>query len=346
MELTDRSRNILRAIIQSYIDTAEPVGSRTITKRYELGISPATVRNIMADLEDMGLLEQPHTSAGRIPTERAYRFYVDTLLEFKGLGRSIERKILDYPLPKDDVTGLMKKTTRLLSDLSHFAGIVKSPRPTETLYHQIEFIRLSGDRALAIFVSENGIVHNRMFKLPEGVGPSELARANEIISDELKGRTLGQLREHIRDRMREERDKYSKLVAKLMSCCDEAHGDDEPDTEDEGELYVGGLTEFFGMPDFQDADKMRDLFEAFEEKHRIIKLLDSAADADGVQVFIGSENRFFDMEGISLVTANYKAAGDVVGTLGVLGPTRMPYSTVIPVVDCTAKVLGRLLGGK
>jgi len=346
MELTDRGRNILRAIIQSYIDTAEPVGSRTITKRFDLGISPATVRNIMADLEDMGLLEQPHTSAGRVPTERAFRFYVDTLLEIKGLARSFEQKILNYPLPTDDVTGLMRKTTKLLSELSHFAGVVKSPRPTETLYRQIEFIRLSGDRALAIFVSENGLVHNRMFRLPEGIGTSELARANEIIQRELKGRTLGQLRRHIQAMMKEDRNRYSKLVADLMSCCDETHAEDEPGPADEGELYVGGLTGFFGMPDFQDAERMRDLFEAFEEKHKLIRLLDLAAEADGVQVFIGAENPYFDLEGISLVTASYKAGGNVVGTLGVLGPTRMPYSTVIPIVDCTAKVLGKLLSGR
>jgi len=342
MELNERGKSILKAIINSYIATAEPVGSRTVTKRYDMGISPATVRNIMADLEEMGFLAQPHTSAGRVPTDRAYRFYIDTLLEVKSLPRQQEQKILNYPLPMDDFNHLLQETTKLLSGLSHYVGVVMAPKPAETVYRQIEFIPLTGRRALVVFVSEAGIVHNRMILLDEDVTQTDLNRAAELLNREMKGRTLSEARARIVELMRQEKDRYAKLLARVME--GESEGGEETGTETK--LFVGGLSEFFDIPDFGDMAKMKALFRAFEEKNRIVKLLDNAMSADGVKVFIGSENPYFSMEGISVVTARYTGGSGVVGTLGVIGPTRMPYSTVIPIVDCTAKVLGRLLGEK
>lgn len=340
MELSDRGRSILKAIINSYIATAEPVGSRTVTKRYDLGISPATVRNIMADLEEMGFLAQPHTSAGRIPTDRAYRFYIDTLLEVKGISRQQEQKILNYPLPMDDVSHLLKETTKLLSGLSSYVGVVMAPKSADTVYRHIEFIQLSGRRALAVFVSEAGIVHNRMILLDEDVTQRDLDRAAEMLNGEMKGSSLREIRARIVAMMKEDKDRYAKLLSRLMG---EAEAEGQAGSGSEEDVYIGGLSEFFDLPDFRDIDKMKSLFHAFEEKGRLVKLLDNAIDADGVQVFIGSENPYFEVQGVSLVAARYRAGGNIVGTLGVIGPTRMAYSTVIPIVDCTAKVLGRLL---
>jgi heat-inducible transcriptional repressor len=342
MELTERGKSILKAIINSYIATAEPVGSRTVTKRYDMGISPATVRNIMADLEEMGFLAQPHTSAGRVPTDRAFRFYIDTLLEVKSLPRQQEQRIINYPLPVDDFNHLMHETTKLLSGLSHYVGVVMAPKPAEAVYRQIDFIALSGRRALVVFVSESGIVHNRMIMLAEDVTQADLNRAAELLNREMKGRTLNEARARIVEMMRQEKDRYAKLLAKLM----EDEGPEGVEYAGEETLFVGGLSGFFDLPDFGDIGKLKALFRAFEEKSMIIKLLDSAMDAEGVRVFIGSENPYFNMEGVSVVAARYRGGEGVVGTLGVIGPTRMPYSSVIPIVDCTARVLGRLLGEK
>jgi len=343
MDLNERSRSILSAIIQSYVSNAEPVGSRTITKRFELGISPATVRNIMSDLEDMGLLAQPHTSAGRIPTDKAYRFYIDTLLEVRQPTLMEEELVQSYPLPREDFPRLMQETTKLLSGLSHYTGVVRAPRPAENVYTHIEFVRLTGKRALAIFVSKAGIVHNRIVSLEEDLTQHELERLSVFLNREMGGLTLTEIRKRVLSMMEHDRNQYTKLLSKLMKIWGEAVPDER---ESSGELYIGGMSELLNLPEFHDMDRMRDLFHAFEEKHSILTLLDKAIEADGVQVYIGSENPFFDMQGVSLVVANYRGEGNVVGTLGVIGPSRMAYNTVIPLVDCTAKVLGRLLSEK
>ena len=339
MDLSDRSRNILKAIIQSYITTAEPVGSRTITKRYEFGISPATVRNIMADLEEMGFLAQPHTSAGRIPTDKAYRFYIDTLLEIKSLPVQQEREIMNYPLPTEDFSHMMQETTKLLSGLSHYAGIVMAPKPAETVYKHIEFVRLSGMRALAIFVSSSGIVHNRIIHLEEDLTQRDLEQISAFLNREMSGKTLREIRSRLLAMMEEEKNKYTSLLARLMKVWQES----VPEVAQEAELFIGGMSEIFNIPDFKDIERMKELFRAFEEKHRLIQILDKAMEAEGVQVFIGSENTFFEMQGVSIVVASYRGEGNVIGTLGVIGPSRMPYNKVIPLVDCTAKVIGRLM---
>ena len=342
MELSDRSKSILNAIISSYIATAEPVGSRTITKRFDMGISPATVRNIMADLEEMGFLLQPHTSAGRVPTDKAYRFYIDMLLEAKALPKQQEEEINNYPLPREDFHQLMQETSRLLAGVSHYCGVVMAPKPAETVYKHIEFIRLTGRKALAIFVSNAGIIHNRMVTLDEDLTQRELEQVSAFLSRELSGKTLNGIRARILAMMEEDRNKYTKLLSRLMRTWQ----DTVTEENEEGELFVGGLSEMFNIPDFHDMSRMKELFYAFEEKHRLLKLLDKAMDADGVQVFIGSENTFFDMQGVSMVVASYKGEGNVVGTLGVIGPSRMPYSTVIPLVDCTARILEKLISDR
>jgi heat-inducible transcriptional repressor len=340
MDLNDRSRDILKAIINSYIATAEPVGSRTVTKRYELGISSATVRNIMADLEELGFLAQPHTSAGRVPTDKAYRFYIDTMLEVKPVP---EERIMKYSLPTGDFSQLMQETTNMLSSLTHYTGIVMAPKPAETVYKHIEFIRIDARHALAIFVSSAGIIHNRMVNLDDNMTHKELEDLSAFLNKEFTGKTLGEMRSRLTAMMDEDRNRYNRLLSKLMKVWQESAGAQEAT---EADVFYGGLTGMFDVPDFRDIDKMKELFYAFEEKHRLVSLLDRAIEADGVQVFIGSENKFFDMQGVSLVVARYKGEGNIVGTLGVIGPSRMPYNQIIPLVDCTARVLGRLISGR
>ena len=343
MELNERTKAILSAIINSHIATAEPVGSRTVTKRYNLGISPATVRNIMSDLEDMGFLAQPHTSAGRVPTDKAYRFYIDMLLEVQTLPKQQEEIIMNYPLPREDFNHLMQETTRLLSGISHYAGVVTAPKPAETIYRHIEFIRLTGKRALGVFVSNSGLVHNRIITLEEDLTQKELEGVSNFLNREMTGKTLREIRGKVFSMMEADRNKYTNLLMKLMKSWEDVASSGPENNE--AQLFVGGLSEMFNIPEMG-INRMKDLFLAFEEKHRLLRLLDLAMEAEGVQVFIGSENPFFDMQGVSLVVANYRGEGNVVGSLGVIGPSRMAYNMVIPLVDCTAKVLGRLISDR
>ena len=217
-----------------------------------------------------------------------------------------------------------------------------APKPAETVYKHIEFVRLSGMRALAVFVSGSGIVHNRIITLDEEITHKDLERVSGFLNREMAGKTLREIRARLVAMMEEEKNRYTRFLANLMHTWQTPV--QEEAGESEGELFVGGLSEFFNIPDFRDMERMKELFRAFEEKHRLVKLLDRAIEADGVQVYIGSETPYFEMEGVSLVVASYKAEGNVVGTLGVIGPSRMPYNTVIPLVDRTAKVLSRMMG--
>ena len=247
---------------------------------------------------------------------------------------------MNYPLPREDFHHLMQETTRLLSALSHYTGVITAPKPAETVYKHIEFIRLTGRRALAIFVSEAGMVHNRIVALEDDLTQSELEQLSNYLNQEMSGMSLRDIRSRVTKMMEDDKNRYNRLLAKLMRVWQESFPEG---SGVEGELFVGGLSEMFNVPDFKDVERMRELFRAFEEKHRLLTLLDKAAEAEGVQVFIGSENPYFNIQGVSLVVASYRGEGNVVGTLGVIGPSRMAYSTVIPLVDCTAKVLGRLI---
>jgi len=338
-ELNDRSRKILEAIIEDYIVSAEPVGSRAVTRRHQLTLSPATVRNVMADLEEMGYLVSPHTSAGRVPTEKGYRFYVDSLLQVRQLNREEQLRIKRrYRQRGLRVEELLQETGRTLSTLSNYTGIVMAPRFTSTAFRHIEFIRLSQGRILVVFVTHSGLVQNKLIENREGLSQAELETISNYLNHTLGGLTIQQVKSRIVEEMAQEKALYDRLLQRALQLS-EAALQDEPG----GQIFIEGACNILDQPEFADLDRMKRLFRTFEQKNQLVVLLDRAQLADGVQIFIGSESEYSDIEGCSLITASYSNSRGTLGTLGVIGPSRMPYSMVIPIVDYTARLVSQLL---
>ncbi|HTG01156.1 MAG TPA: heat-inducible transcriptional repressor HrcA [Nitrospirota bacterium] len=338
MDLDERNRRVLQAVIDSYIASGAPIGSNVLVKQYGFGLSAATLRNIMAELEELGFLTHPHTSAGRIPTDQGYRYYIDSLIsverEASELGSQLDK---NPPLRGDDLDELMEEASRLLATLSKCAGVVVSPSEPDTRYRHIEFIRLRGRQVLIIFVTEGGIVQNKLIDVDEGIKQSELNKFSAYLDEELEHLTLREIREMLLEKMRREK----LLLAQVM---EETYRASREVQERESEkVYIGGASQILDSPEFASVEKMRELFRAFEDKYKLLKLLDRSAVAQGIKVFVGSENPYYEMQVCSLVVGSYKAGGNIVGTLGVIGPTRMQYKQVIHVVDYTAKLLTKLL---
>lgn len=339
MEFLERNKRVLQAVIDSYIASGLPVGSTVLVKKYDFGVSSATLRNIMAELEELGYLTHPHTSAGRIPTDLGYRYYIDSLI-------SIEKDADDFgdqlrnapPLHGDDLHELMEEASRFLASLSQCAGVVVAPSEPEVNYKHIEFIRLRGSQVLIIFVTSSGIVQNKLIELDESIRQQDLNQFSAYLVDELAHRTLSEIRQRLIEKLREDKLVFAKLMEETVRASQEVQ-----DRENEM-VYIGGASQMLENPDFATVDKMRALFKAFEDKYKLLRLLDRSAAAAGIKVFIGSENPYFEMQGCSMVVSGYKAGANVVGTLGVIGPTRMKYKEVIQVVDYTAKLLSKLLG--
>jgi heat-inducible transcriptional repressor len=338
MNLDDRNRKVLQAVIDSYIASGYPIGSTVLVKRYDFGVSSATLRNIMAELEEMGLLTHPHTSAGRIPTDLGYRYYIDSLISIENDNDDIEGHLQQAPqLHGDDFQGLMEEASRFLAALSHCAGVVVAPSESEASYRYIEFVRLRGRRVLIIFVTSTGIVQNKLIELDESIRQQDLNMFSAYLAEELEEWTLSEVRKRLVEKLEEQ-----KLL--FMQLMDETYKASRDVQERESEkVYIGGASQVLESPEFADVEKMRALFKAFEDKYKLLKLLDRSVSAQGIKVFIGSENPFFEMQGCSMVVSRYKAGSNVVGTLGVIGPTRMQYKQVIHVVDYTAKFLSKLL---
>jgi heat-inducible transcriptional repressor len=337
-QLSDRGKRILEAVIEDYIATAEPVGSRSITRSHALALSPATVRNVMSELEEMGLLVSPHTSAGRIPTDKAYRLYVNSILEVKHIARDNREEIQRRcRLAGKDLAQVLHETSRLLSSTSSYMGVVMAPRLAANVFHQIEFVKLASRRILAIMVSQNGTVQNRLIQIEEEIVQEDLVRMANYLNGLLQGLTIAQVRERLVEEMQSEKVRYDSMMAKALSLSEQTISTDGP------ELFLEGQANILEQPEFADAGKMRDIFRAFEKKSLLLDLLDRSMQADGVQIFIGAESHLLKMEGMSLITSTYMTGKDTVGVLGVIGPTRMGYGRVIPIVDYTAKLISRLL---
>lgn len=337
MGLTGRDQEILRATIVCYIRTATPVGSRTLTKSSELGLSPATIRNVMADLEEMGYLAQPHTSSGRVPTEKAYRYYVDCLLDTTP-GASGKAGLVALRLtPSGDVKDALQETSRLLSLLSNYTGVVVTPKFSSLRFKRVEFARLGGRSLLAIFVSEDGFIQHRKVEMDEEPSADQLRLIAEELNTRFRGQDLRTIRSILIEEMREHKRQYDQLMDQVINA---AHG---AQTHHPDDLYVEGKTKILDLPEFADASKMKALFKTFEEKYMMMTLVDKSLDTEGVQVFIGSENAALGVNDLSLVLANYRCGAHSYGTLGVLGPTRMEYDLVIPLVDHVATLLGTFL---
>lgn len=338
LTLSQRSRQILEAIVEDYIATAEPVGSSAVAKRHALPLSAATVRNVMASLEELGLLISPHTSAGRIPTDKGFRLYVDSLVAVNKISHSEKKEILKRCRESGgDLSELLREASRALSTLSNYTSIVMAPRLNNALFRQIEFVSLGGRRVLAILVTGNGTVQNRIVELDQELTTQDLLRMSNYLNLELKGLTISQVRGKILSEMELEKSRYDALMSKALEISQLTL----PAEQDE--IYITGQSRIFEQPECCDIDRMKELFRTFEEKGRLLQLLNNCMQADGVQIFIGSETPLKEISGMSLITSTYMTDANTIGILGVIGPTRMGYSSVIPIVDYTAQLVSRLL---
>ena len=344
--LGDRPREVFRHLVEAFLASGEPVGSRTLSQRLPLTLSPASIRNVMADLEAMGLLYAPHTSAGRVPTERGLRLFVDGMLEIGDLTSdergAIEARMRGSGRRLEDV---LTQATQMLSGLSNCAGLVVTAKQDSALKH-VEFVAVAPGRALVVMVFEDGQVENRMIETPPGLPASALWEASNYLGARLRGRTLDDARAEVLAELESERAALDALTAKIV-----AEGlatiaqPSNPSTE-EKVLIVRGQSHLLDTVEARaDIERVRHLFDDIERKNDLIRLLELVKEGDGVKIFIGSENRLFSLSGSSIVAAPYaNAAGHIVGVIGVLGPTRLNYGRIIPMVDHTAKVIGRLLG--
>lgn len=339
--LDERTRNILMAVIHSFIHTGEPIGSRTISKRFDFGLSPATIRNIMSDLEEFGFLEQPHTSAGRMPTDQGYRFYVDHLQGIEALSAEelalISQRYVPYHGEVDEV---MAATSRVLSEISRYAGIVLHIF-SMTIFKRIEFVTIRGRQVLAIFVMESGMVHNKLISLDAEMTQEELQRIANYLNQEFSGEPLRTIRQHVLDRMAEEKAQYDQLSRQALRVGAQTFGET---TEGESDIYLGGTSNIMDQPEFvSNLEQMKEIFKAFEEKSRLISLLDKCLDEPGVHVIIGSETPFKDIRECSFVTHTYSYDSRTLGVLGVVGPKRMVYPRIMAIVDHTATIVSKIL---
>lgn len=342
LPLTDRGKDILRLVVKDYIMTGEPVGSRTVAKESALNLCPATIRNVMADLEDMGLLYQPHASAGRLPTAQGLRLYIENLLEREELTPSEQEEIRStYAACHADLQQLMRGTCRLLSAFSRYTGIVMAPPLEETVCKRIEFIRIGSKHVLVVFVTATGFVQNRIVEMDEDLSQAELSTIAKYLNEIMVGLTLRQVRERLVEEMRREKLAYDELLQKTLQL-----GSEVAQVTEERDIYIEGQARILDEPSFADVERLKELFKAFEEKSILVSLLDRSMKADGVHTLFGSECGIAGVEGCSLITSTYHYAGRPVGILGVIGPMRMNYGRVIPVVEYTARVLSDILNAE
>lgn len=341
-QLNQRSSEILRQIIDGYLETGEPVGSRTLSRNLGMELSPATIRNVMADLQDAGLLFSPHTSAGRIPTEAGLRLFVDGLLEVGHLTEG-ERQVIEAQCAAEgrSVQQTLSEATRVLSGLSNCAGLVVAPKSDAALRH-IEFVSLAPGRALVVLVTEDGSVENRIVEVPSGMPASAMIEASNFLSARMMGKTIEEAQRQITAELEAHRRDLDELTRKLVEAgLATATGDGA-----EAALIVSGTERLLDdVQAVEDLEHVRGLYDALETKESWIKLLDMARGGEGVQIFIGAENELFSLAGCSVVVAPYRnSEQEIVGAVGVIGPTRINYARIIPVVDYTAQIVGRLVG--
>ncbi len=333
--LSDRARILLKTLVERYIAEGQPVGSRALARFSGLDLSPASIRNIMADLEEMGFIASPHTSAGRIPTPRGYRFFVDTLLTVRPLDQ-IELSQLEgqLQLKADTPQRLVTSASQLLSDLTRFAGVVMTPKRRSAAFRHIEFVSLSEKRILLIIVTPDGDVQNRILAADRAYSPSELIEAANFLNQNYAGTTFEEIKSRIQAELQQLREDMMQLMTRAVDAGSEAM------TENADGYVISGEHNLLRVQDLSsNMQSLRRLFEMFEQKTSLLQLLDISSHAHGVQIFIGGESGLVPLDECSIVTAPYEVDGQVVGTLGVIGPTRMAYERVIPIVDVTAKLL-------
>jgi heat-inducible transcriptional repressor len=329
--LDDRAKLLLKALVERYIADGQPVGSRTLSKASGLDLSPATIRNVMSDLEELGLIVSPHTSAGRIPTARGYRLFVDTMLTVK------QGQYASHSLAPDQPQKVISNAANLLSSLSQFVGVVMSPRRSSVFRH-IEFLRLSERRLLVIIVSPEGDVQNRVIFMAVDYSQTQLVEAANYLNSNYVGLAIEQVRERLKNEVESLRSEIASLMQAAVAVSSEAISD----TQDE--VVISGERNLLAVTDFSnDMGHLRRAFELFEQKTQLMRLLEVAGQAEGVRIFIGGESQVVPFEDLSIVSAPYEVDGLVVGTLGVIGPTRMAYDRMIQIVDITSKLVSNAL---
>jgi heat-inducible transcriptional repressor len=337
--LDRRAQTLLKTLVERYIVDGTPVGSRTLSLYSGLDLSPASVRNVMADLEGLGLITSPHTSAGRVPTPKGYRVFVDTLLTVQPLGLA-QHEQLQGKLHPDEPQRVLSVAANILSSLSSFAGVVMTPRRS-SVFQQIEFLRLSDKRLLLIIVAPSGDVQNRILLTEKDYSPSQLVEAANYLNANFSGRDFEEIRKKLANELSRLRDDITSLLHQAVVVSDKTLNEGPNET-----VMVSGERNLFGVHALTDnMDRLRKLFDLFEQKTSLFQLLDESSRAEGVQIFIGGESNLVPIDDLTVVTAPYEVDGKVVGTLGVVGPTRMAYERVIPIVDITAKLLGSALSG-
>lgn len=334
-DMDERARNVFRHIVESFMTDGEPVGSRTLSRSFD--VSPATIRNVMADLEDLGLLQAPHVSAGRMPTDLGLRYFVDGILEIGTLSDA-ERAAMEEECASADISinNVMEQASTMLSGLSACAGLVVAPTQADKAVRHIEFVSLSPEKAMVILVSEDGSVENRVIDLPMGMTADMLRQAGSFLSEKLYGRTIAQMREVILEEIKARQSEMGALMTSVIEA-------GLATKLDNGKLIVRGRSQLLQDPNaLQDLEKLKDLMEQLESKETVSKLLEEASDAEGVKIYIGSENSIFEGGDHSLILSPYRNGSDnIIGAIGVIGPTRLNYAKIIPSVNYMAEILSR-----
>jgi len=338
---SERAQHILRVLVEHYIRDGQPVGSRTLALQAGLDLSPATIRNVMADLEDLGFITSPHTSAGRIPTARGYRFFVDTLVRLKPLAEQEVAKLQTRfeERQRGDAKSIVTTASSLLSGLTSLAGVVTLPRQSHVTLRHIEFLPLSGQRVLAILVVNDAEVQNRILDMPRDYSEDELRRAANYLNQQFTGRDISDVRTRLLADMDVTRESMNRLMLDTIAVADKGR-----QSGGDGSGYVlSGETQLMNFHELSDVEKIKHLFEAFGEQREILTLLDRSLEAEGVQIFIGEESGYRMLDNCTIVAAPYSVDEHIVGVLGVIGPTRMAYERIIPIVDITARLVGAAL---
>ena len=343
--LNDRAQQLLRTLVEQYIREGQPVGSRSLSRESGMALSAATIRNVMADLEELGFVTSPHTSAGRVPTDKGYRFFVDTLLKVRPLETEAVQIIQQGLVSRsDDPTALVAAASKMLSSITQLAGVVTLPRQEHKELTQIEFLSLSDNRVLAVLVTNGREVQNRVMQLERTYSSEELRRAANYLNQQFAGRDLSTVREKLVAQLKQTREHLNQSMIDAIWLAQQVVASDE--ARPPMQYVIAGETNLMGFAELSSVEKLRRLFEAFNQQHDVLHLLDQSLRAEGVQIFIGHESGHTIFDDCSVITAPYAIDKEVVGVLGVIGPTRMAYERVIPIVDLTARLLGAALNNK
>ena len=340
MTLDERKQKVLRAIIRDYISTAEPVGSRTIAKKYDLGVSPATIRNEMADLEELGYIEQPHTSAGRVPSDRGYRYFVDCLMKKQQLTTDDEKKILSgYRTKVKDVGTVLKQTNTIMSDITSYTSILTGPEFNKSSLRNVQLVPLDSSRALVVVVADNGLVQTKMIDLPKSINDTDLQKITMVMNAKLEGLSLEDIKMTLIKEIYSELSRHKHIFDAAMDLIQETL-----DLNNEEKVYLAGTLNILNQPEFRDISKVKTLLSLLEQE-KVIKgiITDSGIDDDGTHVTIGGENKVEELHNCSTITATYQIDGKVIGSVGVIGPTRMDYEKAVSIVDFMTQHLSKMM---